>query len=164
MELVERCRRIKFLLLDVDGVLTDGRLYYGPNGEELKQFFVRDGYGLKLWHEAGFRSGIISGRQSPIVEFRARETGIEFVKQGRDAKLDPFNELCAEAGVSADEIAFIGDDTLDIVLFDHVGFSVAVADAHPDVRWAANHITKARGGRGAVREVIDLILASKKEN
>jgi 3-deoxy-D-manno-octulosonate 8-phosphate phosphatase (KDO 8-P phosphatase) len=164
MELDERCRQIKFLLLDVDGVLTDGRLYYGPNGEELKQFFVRDGYGLKLWHEAGFRSGIISGRQSPIVEFRAREVGIEFVKQGRDAKLEPFNELCAEAGVSPDEIAFIADDTLDIVLFEHVGLSVAVTDAHPDVRRAAQHTTKTRGGLGAVREVIDMILASKRES
>ena len=161
MDLDERCRRIKFLLLDVDGVLTDGRLYYGPNGEELKQFFVRDGYGLKLWHKAGFRSGIISGRQSPIVEFRARETGIEFVKQGRDAKLEPFNELCAEAGVLPDEIVFIGDDTLDIVLFNHVGLSVAVADAHPDVRWAAQYITKSRGGLGAVREVIDMILKER---
>lgn len=161
MELVERCRGVNFLLLDVDGVLTDGRLYYGSNGEELKQFFVRDGYGLKLWHEAGFRSGIISGRQSPIVEFRARETGIEFVKQGNDSKLEPFNELCAEAGISKDEIAFIADDTLDIVLFDHVGLSVAVADAHPDVRWAAQFITKARGGLGAVREVIDMILKAK---
>jgi 3-deoxy-D-manno-octulosonate 8-phosphate phosphatase (KDO 8-P phosphatase) len=161
MELVERCRRIKFLLLDVDGVLTDGRLYYGPNGEELKQFFVRDGYGLKLWHEAGFRSGIISGRQSRIVEFRARETGIEFVKQGNDSKLEPFKELCAEAEVSPDEIAFVADDTLDIVLFDQVGLSVAVADAHPNVRWAAQYITKAHGGLGAVREVIDMILASK---
>ena len=163
MELFERCRRIKFLLLDVDGVLTDGRLYYGSNGEELKPFFVRDGYGLKLWHEAGFRSGIISGRQSPIVEFRAQETGIEFVKQGRDAKLEPFNELCAEARVTPGEIAFIGDDTLDIVLFDHVGLSIAVADAHPDVRSAAQYITKARVGFGAVREVIDMILASKRD-
>jgi len=163
MELVERCRRIKFLLLDVDGVLTDGRLYYGPNGEELKQFFVRDGYGLKLLHEAGFRSGIISGRQSPIVEFRARELGIEFVKQGREAKLEPFHEICDEARVSPDEIAFIGDDTLDIVLFDNVGLSIAVADAHPDVCEAAQYITKARGGLGAVREVVDMILASRNQ-
>ena len=161
MELVERCRQITFLLLDVDGVLTDGRLYYGPNGEELKQFFVRDGYGLKLWHNAGFRSGIISGRQSPIVEFRTRELGIEFVQQGSDEKLEPFDDLCSEAGVSTDEIAFIADDTLDIVLFDHVGLSVAVADAHPDVRGAAQYITKARGGLGAVREVIDMILKTK---
>src|SRR5690349_21684387 len=142
MELVERCSRIKLLLMDVDGVLTDGRLYYGPNGEELKQFYVRDGYGLKLWHEAGLRSGIISGRQSPIVEFRARETGIQFIKQGNDSKLQPFLDLCTEAGISKDEIAFIADDTLDLVLFEHVGLSVAVADAHPSVCSAANYVTK----------------------
>lgn len=164
MDVTTRCRKIRFLLLDVDGVLTDGRLYYGPNGEELKQFYVRDGYGLKLWHEAGFRSGIISGRESPIVEFRARELGIQFVKQGRDQKAAPFEEICVEAGISPDEIAFIGDDTLDLVVFDRVGLAVAVADAHEEVKWAAHHITKARGGLGAVREAIDMILSSKMES
>jgi len=161
MELAERCKRITFLLLDVDGVLTDGRLYFGPNGEELKQFYVRDGYGLKLWHEAGFRSGIISGRRSPIVEYRAKELGIEFVKQGDDDKLAHFEQICREAGVEKDEIAFIADDTLDLVLFDRVGLSIAVADAHDEVLRAADHVTITRGGRGAVREVIDMILRSK---
>jgi len=161
MDLTERLRKIKFLLLDVDGVLTDGRLYFGQNGEELKQFYVRDGYGLKLWHQAGFRSGIISGRQSPIVDYRARELGIEYVKQGQDDKVAHFEEICSEAGIDKEDIAFIADDTLDMVLFQRVGLSVAVADAHDEVKWAADHITKTRGGRGAVREVIDLLLSSK---
>jgi 3-deoxy-D-manno-octulosonate 8-phosphate phosphatase (KDO 8-P phosphatase) len=161
MDLTERFRKIKFLLLDVDGVLTDGRLYYGPNGEELKPFYVRDGYGLKLWHEAGYRSGIISGRQSPIVDYRARELGIEFVKQGQDNKVAHFEEICTEANIQKDEIAFVADDTLDLVLFDRVGLSIAVADAHSNVERAADYITKAPGGHGAVREVIDLLLASK---
>jgi 3-deoxy-D-manno-octulosonate 8-phosphate phosphatase (KDO 8-P phosphatase) len=161
MELEERCKRITFLLLDVDGTLTDGNLYYGPNGEEFKQFYVRDGYGLKLWHQAGFRSGIISGRQSPIVEYRARELGIEFVKQGEDDKLAHFEQICHEANLRKEEISFIGDDTLDLILFDRVGLSIAVADAHKDVIAAAHHITKTRGGRGAVREVIDMLLAAK---
>ena len=146
MDLTERRERIKFLLLDVDGVLTNGDLYYGTDGEMFKQFYVRDGYGLKLWHEAGFRSGIISGRKSSIVEYRAKETGIEFVKQGDDNKLAHFEEICREAGVEKDDIAFIADDTLDLVLFDKVGLAVAVADAHEDVRWAANYITKETAG------------------
>jgi 3-deoxy-D-manno-octulosonate 8-phosphate phosphatase (KDO 8-P phosphatase) len=161
MELSERCKKIKLLLLDVDGVLTDGRLYYGPNGEEFKQFFVRDGYGLKLWHEAGFRTGIISGRQSPIVEYRVHELGIHFVKQGDDNKLTHFQDICDEAGVEQDEIAFVADDTLDLVLFDKVGLAIAVADAHDEVKWAAHHITKAQGGKGAVREVIDMLLKAR---
>jgi 3-deoxy-D-manno-octulosonate 8-phosphate phosphatase (KDO 8-P phosphatase) len=161
MDLTERFRKIKFLLLDVDGVLTDGRLYFGQNGEELKQFYVRDGYGLKLWHQAGFRSGIISGRRSRIVDQRARELGIEYVKQGQDDKVAHFEEICREAGIDKEDIAFIADDTLDIVLFERVGLSVAVADAHDEVKRAADHITKTRGGRGAVREVIDLLLSGK---
>src|ERR1043166_5627215 len=114
MTVKERARRIKLLLLDVDGVLTDGRLYYGPSGEVLKPFFVRDGFGINQWHERGYRTGIISGRDSPIVDFRAKELGINFVKQDRDDKLVAFREILAEAGVSADECAFIGDDTLDV--------------------------------------------------
>jgi 3-deoxy-D-manno-octulosonate 8-phosphate phosphatase (KDO 8-P phosphatase) len=161
MELNERCKKIKLLLLDVDGVLTDGRLYYGPSGEQIKAFFVRDGYGLKLWHEAGFRSGIISGRDSDIVSFRAAETSMSFVYQGNDDKQSAFDELVVEAGVSTDEIAFVGDDTLDIPVFKRVGLAVAVADAHEDVRSSAHYVTKTRGGRGAVREVIDLLLNAK---
>ena len=161
MDLTERCKRVTLLLLDVDGVLTDGNLYYGPNGEEIKQFYVRDGYGLKLWHQAGFRSAIITGRQSSIVDYRAKETGIEFVKQGDDNKLAHFEEICREAGVGKDDIAFVADDILDLVLFDKVGLSVAVADAQEEVRWAADYITKKNGGRGAVREVIDILLKAK---
>ena len=161
MDLSDRCKNVKLLLLDVDGVLTNGDLFYGPDGEMFKQFYVRDGYGLKLWHQAGFRSGIISGRRSPIVEFRATETGIEFVKQGDDNKLTHFEEICREAAVEKEDIAFIADDTLDLVLFDKVGLSVAVADAHEDVRWAAHYVTKRSGGRGAVREVIDMLLKAR---
>src|SRR6478672_5005540 len=113
MDLAERTKKIKLLMLDVDGVLTDGRLYYGPNGETIKTFDVRDGYGLKLWHQAGFRSGIISGRNSEIVSFRAAELKMTFVYQGNDDKIASFDKLMNEAGVSTDEIAFVGDDTLD---------------------------------------------------
>jgi len=161
MELAERCRKVKLLLLDVDGVLTDGRLYFGPTGEALKAFFVRDGHGLKLWHRAGFRSGIISGRKSEIVNLRAGQLGIEFIKQGYDEKHFALEEILTEAAVSPDECAFVGDDTPDIEVFDRVGLAVAVGDAHENVRWAAHYITKAAGGRGAVREVVDMILKAR---
>jgi len=161
MDLIERCKKIQLLLLDVDGVLTDGSLYYGPNGELVKNFFVRDGYGLKLWHEAGFRSGIISGRDSDIVSFRAAELKMSFVYQGNDDKIASFDELITEARVSTEEIAFVGDDTLDIPVFERVGLAIAVADAHEDAKAAAHYVTKTRGGRGAVREVIDMLLKSR---
>ena len=144
--------------MDCDGVLTDGRLYFGPTGEELKVFHARDGQGIVEWHAAGFRSGIISGRNSPIVEMRARQLGIEFIYQGRKEKVSAFHELIAAAGVSADEVAFIGDDTPDSEVFPYVGLAVAVGDAHDAVKAAAHHVTNNDGGQGAVREVIDILL------
>lgn len=160
MHIDERLKRIKLLIMDVDGVLTDGRLYFGPTGEELKAFHVRDGQGIVMFHAAGFRTGIISGRNSPIVELRAKQLGVEFILQGRNEKVPAFNEMITTAGVSADETAFIGDDTPDAELFPLVGLSVAVADAHNAVKAAAHHITSLPGGRGAVRELIDLIMAA----
>ena len=160
-ELAERFRRVKLLIMDCDGVLTDGRLYFGPTGEELKVFFVRDGQGLAYWHKAGFRSGIISGRNNPILEMRARQLGVEFIWQGRKEKVSAFHELIEAAAVAADEACFIGDDTPDAEVFPLVGLAVAVGDALDDVKAAAHYVTKCDGGRGAVREVIDLLLAAK---
>ena len=147
--------------MDCDGVLTDGRLYFSKDGEELKAFFVRDGQGLVMLHASGLRSGIISGRTSPILEMRAKQLGVEFIFQGRKEKVSAFHELIAAAGVPADQVAFIGDDTPDMEVFPFVGLAVAVGDAHDAVKAAAHFVTKADGGRGAVRELIDLILASK---
>ena len=158
----DRLSKITFVLMDCDGVLTDGRLYFSENGEALKVFDVRDGYGLTLWHKAGFRSGIISGRKSPIVENRARDLGVEFVWLGREEKVSAFHELVAAANIAPDEIAFIADDTIDLPLFPMVGLNVAVADAHRVVKAAADYVTTASGGRGAVRELIDLLLDAKK--
>ena len=163
MDLTDRCKKIKLLLLDVDGVLTDGRLYFGSDGEELKVFHVRDGYGIKLWHDAGFRSGIISGRNSDIVSRRASRLGVHFVYQGNDDKLTALAEISAEARISADEIAFVGDDSLDVPVFEKVGLGIAVADAHEIAKQAARYVTKTKGGRGAVREVIDILLKAKAE-
>ena len=161
MELNQRASRVTLLLMDCDGVLTDGRLYFGPTGEELKVFHARDGEGIVAWNKAGFRSGIISGRNSPIVELRAKQLGIEFIRQGRKDKDVALAEILAESGTAAEDTAYIGDDTPDIQVFDRVGFAAAVRDAHDSVRKAAHFITETDGGRGAVREVIDLLLGAK---
>lgn len=162
-EISERARKIKLVLMDCDGVLTDGRLFFGPTGEELKAFHVRDGQGLVYWHNAGFRSGVISGRNSPIVEMRMKQLGVEFIWQGRKEKVSAFREIIDTANVAHEEVAFIGDDTPDAEVFPFVGLAVAVGDAHDAVKAAAHYIAKADGGRGAIREVIDLILAAKSD-
>lgn len=161
MDVKGRLMRIKLLVMDCDGVLTDGRLYYGASGEELKVFHVRDGQGIVEWHRAGFRSAIISGRNSPVVQLRADELGIEFVRQGISKKVPALKEIVLAAGVSSEEVAYIGDDLPDIEVFEFAGFSVAVADAVAAVRSAADLVTEAKGGLGAVREVIDLMLGNK---
>lgn len=158
-----RAGKITLLLMDCDGVLTDGRLYFGPTGEELKVFHARDGQGIVDWHNAGFRSGIISGRNSPIVEMRAKQLGIEFIWQGRKEKVSALNEIRAAADVPADQVAFIGDDTPDAEIMPLVGLGVAVGDAHDTVKEIAHFVTVRRGGRGAVRELIDLLLQAREE-
>lgn len=164
MDLSEKARRVRLLIMDCDGVLTDGRLYVSASGEDMKVFHVRDGQGLVTWHKAGFRSAIISGRNSPIVELRARELGIEFTVQNCHDKVAAFNEILVAAGVRAEETAFIGDDTPDVDIMKLAGLGVAVNDAHDDARSAADHVTSARGGQGAVRELIDLLLAAQRSS
>lgn len=155
-------RNIKLLLMDCDGVLTDGRLYFGPSGEVMKSFHVRDGQGIVDWHRAGLVSGIISGRRSEgIVEARAKELGIRFVVTGSNNKVADLDHILDETGIPAEETAFIGDDLGDIGLMKLVGLPVAVADAVEDVKAAASYVTKAKGGEAAVREVIDLLLAAR---
>jgi 3-deoxy-D-manno-octulosonate 8-phosphate phosphatase (KDO 8-P phosphatase) len=150
--------KVKLLLMDCDGVLTDGRLYYSASGEEMKVFHVRDGHGIVEWHRAGNRSGIISGRRSSAVEMRAKELGIEFVYQGVSDKVAALREILRLANVDAGEVAFIGDDIPDIDVMRAVGFSVAVGDAADEVKQAADLVTNAAGGHGAVREAIDHLL------
>lgn len=161
-EILERARKIKLLLMDCDGVLTDGRLYYSERGEELKVFHVRDGQGIVNWHQAGFYSGIITGRKSKILEIRATELGIHFIKQASKDKEKDFEAILIQAKVSADEVAFIGDDLVDLALFEKVGFAVAVGDAIETLFAKADYVTRSNGGLGAVREVIDLLFDSKK--
>ena len=152
-----RAAHIKLLLMDCDGVLTDGNVWLLESGEQ-KRFNVRDGLGLALWHRAGLKSGIISGRSSTCVERRAAELKIEFVRQGAEDKVANFQELVAEAGVEEREVAFVGDDLNDIPLMLRSEFAIAVADAAEETRAVAHYVTRAAGGSGAIREVVEIIL------
>lgn len=159
--ILDRVRKIKLLLMDCDGVLTDGRLYYFASGEELRVFNVKDGQGIVSWHEAGFQSGIITKKKSEAVKKRATDLGVSYVKQNSRDKTQCFSGILADAQVSAEEVAYIGDDLADIELLKIVGFSIAVADAAGEVLEIVDYITKANGGFGAVREVTDLLLKLK---
>jgi 3-deoxy-D-manno-octulosonate 8-phosphate phosphatase (KDO 8-P phosphatase) len=153
-----RCLPIEWLVLDVDGVLTDGSIIYADNDVELKGFYVRDGSGLKLWQLAGKRSAIITGRQSPVVAVRAAEVGIGLVVQGASDKLSAYEKLLADTAAKPEQVCFVGDDVPDLPPLRGCGLAVAVADAAVDVKVEADYVTGSRGGRGAVREVIELIL------
>ena len=157
----ERAARIKLLLMDCDGVLTDGRIWLFADGEEQKGFHTRDGLGIELLHRAGLRSGIISGRTASAVETRARTLGMSFVIQGHENKIKAFADVLAQADVANAEVAYIGDDLNDIPLMLQSGLGVAVADAALETREHAHYVTEALGGFGAVREVIELILKSQ---
>lgn len=160
-EVQKRAARIKLLLMDCDGVLTDGRVWLFENGEEQKGFHTRDGLGIDLFHRAGLRSGIISGRTSAAVQKRAEGLGMSFVRQGCEDKRKAFAETLEQAGVENLEVAFIGDDLNDIPLMIQSGLGVAVADAAVETREHAHYVTAVAGGFGAVREVIELILKSQ---
>src|SRR5579872_6737872 len=152
---------IRLLVLDVDGVLTDGRLYYGARGEALKAFHVRDGHGIKALRRTGIEVAVISGRRSRAVALRCRELGIRHVIQGADDKLEAFARLRAQLRLQADDCACVGDDIPDVPLMRAVGLAFAVADAHPEARAAAHHATARAGGQGAVREICDRLLDAR---
>ncbi len=161
-DFIKRAKKIKLLLMDCDGVLTDGKLYFTERGEELKVFHVRDGQGLSMWHKAGFRSGIISGRNAKIIlEKRATELGIYYIKTCSLDKAKDFTDILQDSKVTSDEVAYIGDDVGDICLLKNVGLPIAVADAVSALLPYVVHKTTAKGGRGAVREVTDLLLRAK---
>jgi 3-deoxy-D-manno-octulosonate 8-phosphate phosphatase (KDO 8-P phosphatase) len=160
-EIERRAARVKLLLMDCDGVLTDGRITLLENGDEEKSFHTRDGHGIVLLHRAGLSSGIISGRTSSLVERRARELGMRYVRQGTWDKIKDFDELLAEAGVTEHEVAFVGDDVTDIPLMQRSELAVAVADAVHETRAAAHYVTQLPGGHGAIREVAELILKAQ---
>jgi 3-deoxy-D-manno-octulosonate 8-phosphate phosphatase (KDO 8-P phosphatase) len=154
----ERLRRIRLLLLDVDGVLTDGRIIYDAQGIETKAFDVKDGHGLKLLQRSGVQVGIITGRQSEVVDIRARELGIDMVYQGAKDKLVPFEEILQKLQMAADEVAYMGDDLPDLPVLRRAGWAVAPLDAVGEIKPYVHYVTSRPGGRGAVREVCDLLL------
>jgi 3-deoxy-D-manno-octulosonate 8-phosphate phosphatase (KDO 8-P phosphatase) len=153
-----RAAGVRLVVLDVDGVLTDGRLYFGPDGEALKVFDARDGHGVRLLREAGLTVALLSSRASPIVDRRASELDIAPVLQGERDKLAGLNRLLAATGIAAAECAYMGDDWPDLPVMERVGFAAAVADAAPEVRRAAHWIAEAEGGRGAVRALAEYVL------
>jgi len=161
VRITEKARHVRLLALDVDGVLTDGRLYFSEDGQELKTFDTQDGHGIKLLQAIGVRCAIITGRTTKLVERRAANLGISLLMQGREDKLVALKELSAELDIPLDEIAYAGDDWPDLPAIRHCGLGIAVANAHREVRRHADFVTLANGGRGAVREICDLILEAQ---
>lgn len=160
-EIQDRAARIKLLLMDCDGVLTDGRIWILENGEDQNAFHTRDGLGIHLLHRSGLKSGIISGRISSALERRAQSLGVSYLWQGRDDKRQAFADTLAQAQVVNEEVAFVGDDLTDLPLMAQSGLAIAVADAVTEVQARAHYVTKADGGHGAVREVVELILRAQ---
>jgi 3-deoxy-D-manno-octulosonate 8-phosphate phosphatase (KDO 8-P phosphatase) len=160
-DMTEKAKRVKMLILDIDGVMTDGRIIYGIYGEELKFFDVQDGFGITLLNRAGIKSVIITAKKTRIVKLRAKDLKVAKAYQGFMDKLVPFDMILKEFQVLPEEICFIGDDLIDLPVLRRVGFAVAVPNAVEEVRKAAHYITSKTGGRGAVREICDLILKSQ---
>jgi len=164
-EIEARAARVKLLLMDVDGVLTGGHLYTFPdaNGNmiETKGFDSQDGIGLQWLSWYGIRTGVISGRNSPATVERARQTKITYVYQGHIEKIPILEEILADAKLQPDEVAYVGDDMTDIVVMNRVGFAIATQNARVEVKAKAHYVTTAEGGRGAIREVIEIILKAR---
>jgi 3-deoxy-D-manno-octulosonate 8-phosphate phosphatase (KDO 8-P phosphatase) len=161
MKLEQRCQQVELVLSDVDGVLTGGQIIFNNQGIETKQFHIRDGLGIKLWQRAGYKFGLITGRSSHIVKLRAAELGVEIVRQTAEDKLPIAQETCSQLGLQPQQVCYIGDDLPDVPVMRAVGLAVAVADACAEVRQAAHYVTQARGGEGAVRETIEVILKAQ---
>jgi 3-deoxy-D-manno-octulosonate 8-phosphate phosphatase (KDO 8-P phosphatase) len=161
LDLIERAKKIKLLILDVDGVLTDGKLIIGPSGELCKTFHVHDGLGIALSKKFGLKTAIITGRISKMVEFRANELKIDALYQGQSNKVNALAKLQQEFHVNLDEIAYIGDDLIDLPVMTKVGLACAVPNAVPEVKERAQYITEAHGGHGAVRQAIEMILRAQ---
>ncbi len=160
-DVLERAARIQALVLDVDGVLTDGRMIYDEFGDELKFFDVQDGTGLVLWRRAGLKSALITGKQTRLIRRRAKDLAIDFLAQKALNKLPPYERFLKLCRLSHEQVCAMGDDLLDLPILRRAGLAVAVPNAVQEVRDVAHHVTARSGGRGAVREVIDLILKAK---
>lgn len=161
LQVLESARRIRLLICDVDGVMSDGLIYMGNHGEELKAFNVRDGYGIRCLLTSGIEVAIITGRSARLLEDRCATLGITHLYQGQSDKTLAFRALLSKLKLTAEQVAYVGDDLIDAPVMDQVGLSVAVADAHPLLRPRADYVTRIAGGRGAVREVCDLLLLAQ---
>jgi 3-deoxy-D-manno-octulosonate 8-phosphate phosphatase (KDO 8-P phosphatase) len=158
----KRLAAVRLLLLDVDGVLTDGRIILDHRGNELKAFDVKDGQGIKLLQKAGVAVGIITSRSSSVVEHRASDLSLEILYQGVANKIDAYVEILLNLGLIDEQVAYVGDDVGDLPLLQRVGFSAAVADAIPEVVTLVDYVAKRRGGRGAIREICELLIEARK--
>jgi 3-deoxy-D-manno-octulosonate 8-phosphate phosphatase (KDO 8-P phosphatase) len=159
--ILEKARKLKLLILDVDGVLTDGRLFFDAEGNEYKSFHARDGHGIKLLRQTGVEVAVISGRKSNSVALRMKSLGIEYVYQGHENKIAAFNEVIEKIGIMPEQAAHVGDDLLDLPIMIRVGFAIAVNDANFAVKQRADWCTSLSGGQGAVREVCDFIMQAQ---
>lgn len=161
-EILKRVARVKLLLMDVDGVLTDAKLYYVPDSQgrmiETKGFDAQDGIALQWLTWKGIRTGVISGRESPATAERARQVNMTYVYQGHIEKIPILEQILADAKIDAQDVAYAGDDLTDVVIFRRVGLSIATGNARDEVKRAAHYVTQARGGHGAIREVAELLL------
>lgn len=157
-EFIERAKKVKLLLMDCDGVLTDGKLYFSANGEELKTFHVHDGQGISNWHKAGFQSGIITGRESEILKRRAEELSINYLIQNSRDKLKDLKKILNESGHSVEEVAYMGDDLSDLEVLKAVNLPIAVGNCVAELKRSVLYLTNKDGGVGAVREIVDLLL------
>jgi len=161
LSLEERCRRVELLLCDVDGVLTDAHVLLDAHGGELQRFHIRDGMGIRIWERAGYRFGILSLRSSQAVRIRAAELGVTLIRQRVENKLVAAREVAEQLNLRLEQVGYVGDDLPDLCVIQSVGLGVAVADAVAEVRQHAHYVTQAKGGHGAVREVIEMILRNK---
>jgi 3-deoxy-D-manno-octulosonate 8-phosphate phosphatase (KDO 8-P phosphatase) len=160
-EIIEKAKKLKLLILDVDGVLTDGRLFFDDKGKEYKCFHARDGHGIKLLRQTGVEIAVISGRKSNSVKLRMKSLGVDYVYQGHENKIAAFYEIIQKLSIDAEQVAHMGDDLLDLPIMTRVGLSIAVNDANDSVKEYADWCTKTSGGLGAVREVCDFIMKSQ---
>jgi 3-deoxy-D-manno-octulosonate 8-phosphate phosphatase (KDO 8-P phosphatase) len=159
--ITERARKIRLLILDCDGVLTDGRIIMLPGGDETKAFDVKDGHAMVMAQRAGLPIAIISGRKSSVVQARAKELGVAHLHELAWVKTEPYEKILAEEGLTDEEVCYVGDDVVDIPLLRRAGLAIAVADAVEEAKQYSHFVTKRAGGRGAVREVIELILKAQ---
>ncbi|HBQ45188.1 MAG TPA: phenylphosphate carboxylase subunit delta [Thiomicrospira sp.] len=160
-ELIQKAAKIKLLILDIDGVLSDNKLYYGDNGIEYKSFFTRDGHGMVMLQQSGIEIAIITGRKSPLIDRRMKDLKVKHVYQGKSDKLPTFLELIKKLGLNLDEIAYMGDDILDLPILTRVGLAACPKDADPEVIKRTPLVSNYAGGQGCVREICELILKSQ---